>query len=126
MYGSTSIGDTFFLNQSSISVPGILGSFIDMHTSPGTSSIRNLNENVSNVLDIGFSGTGANFGSVGDFISGLDHIVLKSSSTGSYTINSGYINGSNGVIPYSTLQTQNGSTLTFYNTTLSCGDVSSV
>lgn len=125
MYGGKFIGDTFFLNTSTASAAGFVGAFVDMHTAQN-SALHSLNTNVSNTIALGFSGTGPNSGTVGDFISGVDKVALKISSTGSFSLNSGTLNGSSGPISYTNLQTSNGSFITFYNTTLIKSDINLV
>lgn len=123
MYGSRAIGDTFFTNNSTVAGVGFTGSFIDLHTGPN-SQLRGLNNNVSGTVAVGFSGSGANFASVGDFVSGTDKVVLNTSAVGSsFTLANGTVAGAGGSIAYTNLVTSNGSTITFYNATLTNTDI---
>lgn len=123
MYGSKTLSDTFYLNESTVKASGFVGAFFDLHTAPA-STLYNLNTNVSNTIAVGFSGTGSNFGSVGDFISGLDKIVLNTASAGStFNLTSGTVLGQNGIVTYTNFVTSNGSVITFYNTIIKDTDV---
>lgn len=126
MYGGTSSGDTFFTNNSTISGVGFTGSFIDLHTAPNA-LFHGLNSNVSNFIGIGFSGNGANYGTISDFISGVDKLVLNTSVTGSsYSLTSGVLVGSNGPVTYTNMQTANGSFITVYNSVIKSSDITKV
>lgn len=122
-YGGISKGDTFYTNNSTVAGTGFTGSFFDLHTGPNA-AFQNLNTTVSNTVAVGFDNPGANYAAVGDFISGLDKIVLNTAVVGSsYTFSNGYVQGSNGAIFYTNLTTSNGSVITVYNTALTDNDI---
>lgn len=123
MYGGKSVGDTFFTNNSTVMGAGYTGSFIDLHTGPN-SQLRGLNSNVPGTVAVGFSGSGANFATVGDFVSGVDKLVLNTAVTGSsFTLTSGTLIGSSGPVAYTNVQTSNGSLITVYNAVVTNNDV---
>lgn len=122
-YGGISQGDTFYTNNSTVTGAGFTGSFFDLHTAPNA-TFQNLNTTVSNTVAVGFSGSGANYASIGDFISGVDKIVLKTAVVGStYTLSTGTLERSSGTISYTNLTTSNGSVITFYNAGPTSSDI---
>lgn len=123
MYGSALIGDTFFTNNSTVLGVGFTGSFINFHTTPNA-QLRGLNSSIPNILAIGFSEKSANYATIGDFISGVDKLVINTAVTGSnYTLTSGNLIGPSGSVLYTNLQTANGSIITIYNAILTNNDV---
>lgn len=122
-YGSQSIGDTFFTaptTQTGTAPALALLDFIDMHTTAQSVTIRNLNTTVSNTIAVGFDGAGANYATVGDFITGVDKVVLNTSVVGgSYTLSTGTLGGT---LSYTNLQV-GGGLVTFYNATLTTNDI---
>lgn len=126
MYGGDFNGDTFYTNTSTVVGTGFTGSFINLHTGPN-SQLRGLNNNVAGTVAVGFSQNGANFATIGDFVSGVDKLVLNTAITGSnYTLTSGTLVGSTGPIAYTNVQTTNGSLITVYNATLTNSDITKV
>lgn len=123
MYGGDSQGDTFYINNSTAQGVGFTGSFIDLHTGPN-SQLRGLNSNVASTVNVGFANAGANYATVGDFVTGLDKLVLNTAITGAnYTLSNGTMGNGTTQIAYSTLQTSNGSLVTFYNATITNNDI---
>lgn len=123
MYGGSTAADTFFTNNSTVQGVGYTGSFIDLHTGPNA-QLRGLNSNVAGTVAVGFSGAGANHATVGDFVSGLDKLVLNTAVTGSsYTLTNGTLTGSAGPVTYTNVQTSNGSLITIYNATVTNSDI---
>jgi hypothetical protein len=112
MFGSRSVGDVFFFSNSTVSGVGFKGSFIAAHTSPN-GTIDNLNNNVSNTFAIG---SGAEFGTVYDFISGVDKVSI-SGAQGSVNIISPTVTGGQYV-----LYTSTGTTIAFL-TKISSSDI---
>ena len=123
MYGSKTLGDTFFTNTSTVMGVGFQGTFIDMHTVPNT-TVPGLN-NVSNTLVVGLGDTGklAEYASLGDFVSGTDKIILDTLNVGAnYTLTYGAV----GATQVTTLTTTNGSTITLWNSHVVAGDITTV
>jgi hypothetical protein len=121
IYASQTLGDTINTTSSTIDGGGFKGTFVQLHTGPN-SLFRSLNTTVaSTVFGGGGAGnSGAQFATMGDFISGLDKLVLVSSVVGSIY---GMVTGSIGSTVYTNVGTQNGSTFTFYNTILTANDI---
>lgn len=123
MYGGDTVGDTFFTNNSTVVGVGYTGSFINLHTGPN-SQLRGLNSNVPGTVAVGFSGAGANYTTIGDFISGVDKLVLNVAVTGSnYTLTNGTMTGGGTPLIYTNVQTSNGSLITIYNATVVASDI---
>ncbi len=83
MFGSASEGDTFYFGTSSAQGVGFKGTFIAAHTAPNSGTVLDtLNNNVSNTFVLG---AGHEFGTVYDFISGVDKVSI-SAAQGSFQI----------------------------------------
>jgi Ca2+-binding RTX toxin-like protein len=74
MFGSQSVGDVFFFSTSTAWAPSnaFKGAFVAAHTAPN-SALDSLNNNVSNTFAVS---SGAEFGTVYDFISGVDKVAV--------------------------------------------------
>ena len=126
IYASKTQGDVILTTNSTVQGIGYVGEFIDLHTGPN-SLLRSLNANVPSTIYGGAAGsagaTGANFASVGDFISGVDKLLL-STVLGASTLVTGTLAGAGGQpLAYSQVTTTNGSNFIFYNTILTAGDI---
>lgn len=124
MYASQTLGDTVLTTSSTIDGGGFVGEFVNLHTGPN-SLFRSLNNTVSSTVlgGGGVGNTGLQHATFGDFISGLDKVLLVSSVVGNYY---GMVTGSYGPGAgqvYTNVQTANGSVFTFYNTTLTASDI---
>ncbi len=105
MFGSKSEGDTFFFGNSSAAGVGFQGTFIAAHTAPNSGSVvDNLNTDVSNTFVIG---SGTEYGTVYDFISGVDKVSI-SAAQGGFAI----IAPTGAGVPYQ-LETSTGTTISF-------------
>lgn len=124
IYASQTQGDTILTTNSTYDSGSFIGEFVQLHTGPN-SLFRSLNNTVSSTV-IGGGGagnTGVQHATFGDFISGLDKLLLVSSVVGNYY---GMVSGSYGPGAgqvYTNVQTANGSVFTFYNTTLTANDI---
>jgi hypothetical protein len=105
MFGSKSQGDTFFFGTSTVSGTGFEGTFVAAHTAPNSAQYS-LNTTVSNTFAI--SG-GAEFGTVYDFISGVDKISISAAQGGTATL---YVPASG--TGQSLLTTSTGTTIAFF------------
>ncbi len=125
IYASQTQGDTIFTTSSIYNAGPFVGEFIQLHTGPN-SLFRSLNNSVSSTIVGGGGGQAANsvqHATMGDFISGLDKLVLVSSVVGAYY---GLATGSYGPGAgqvYTNVQTANGSLFTFYNSTVTTNDI---
>lgn len=125
IYASQTQGDTIFTTASTYDTGSFVGEFIQLHTGPN-SLFRSLNNSVSSSIVGGGGSQAANTiqkATMGDFISGLDKLVLVSSVVGAYY---GLATGSYGPGAgqvYTNVQTANGSLFTFYNSTLTTNDI---
>jgi len=127
MFGSAATGDTFFTSTSTVQGVGFEGTFIDMHTAPNT-SLPGLNH-ASNEIVVGLGDTAklANFASVGDFVSGLDKIVLVTANIGAnYNLSYATVSTGTGTEAMTTLTTTNGSTILLYNAHVVASDITKV
>ena len=124
IYASKTQGDVVLTTNSTVQGIGYVGEFIDLHTGPN-SLLRSLNSSVSSTI-IGGGGTtsGAQFASVGDFISGIDKLLLVTSVVGAATLTTGTVAGAGSQpLAYSQVTTTNGSNFIFYNATLTSADI---
>ncbi len=127
IYASQTIGDTIYTTNSTFAGVGFVGEFIQLHTGPN-SLLRSLNASVSSTI-IGGGGvgnSGAQFATMGDFISGVDKLLLVTSVVGTASLTTGSIATGNGPLLYSNVTTSNGSLFTFYNTTLTQNDIKTI
>jgi hypothetical protein len=124
IYASQTQGDTINTTSSTYDSGSFVGEFVQLHTGPN-SLFRSLNNTVaSTVMGGGGAGnTGVQHATFGDFISGLDKLLLVSSVVGNYygVATGSYGPGAGQV--YTNVQTQNGSVFTFYNATLTANDI---
>lgn len=124
IYASQTQGDTINTTASVADAGSFVGEFIQLHTGPN-SLFRSLNSNVASTI-VGGGGQTTNAiqkATMGDFVSGLDKLVLVSSVVGAYY---GLATGSYGAGAgqvYTNVQTQNGSVFTFFNSTLTTNDI---
>lgn len=71
-----------------------------------------------------FGNGGVNYASVGDFVAGLDKLVLNAAAVGgNYSLTNGTLGSGTSQMAYSTVQTSNGSLITFDNATLTTSDI---
>lgn len=126
IYASKSIGDVIYTTNSTVAGAGYVGEFIDLHTGPN-SLLRSLNSNVASTIVAGApsAGSGIEQATIGDFITGLDKLVLVSSVVGSIaSISNTVLVGAGGApVTQSIVHTTNGSTFTFYNASVTSGDI---
>jgi hypothetical protein len=124
IYASQTVGDTINTTSSTFDTGPFVGEFIQLHTGPN-SLFRSLNNSVSSTIvgGGGVGNTGIQHATMGDFISGLDKLLLVSSVVGNYygLATGSYGSGAGQV--YTNVQTQNGSVFTFFNTTLTTNDI---
>lgn len=124
IYASQTQGDTIFTTSSIYDTGSFVGEFVQLHTGPN-SLFRSLNNSVSSTI-VGGGGQTTNAvqkATMGDFISGLDKLVLVSSVVGAYYgIATGSYGPGAGQV-YTNVQTANGSLFTFYNSTLTTNDI---
>ena len=124
IYASQTQGDTIYTTNSTYDAGPFVGEFVQLHTGPN-SLFRSLNNTVASTVmgGGGVGNTGVQHATFGDFISGLDKLLLVSSVVGNYY---GMATGSYGPGAgqvYTNVQTANGSVFTFYNTTLTASDI---
>lgn len=126
MYGSKAQGDDFFFSSSTVqgSTGGVSfeGVLMYLHHAPDGTT---LNSNVSNWVYVGHNAPGAgqysaNFGTVADFISGVDHLQIAGAAAagagqGAYSLTYGGAN--------TTLDTGAGSHIVFLNAHLTNSDI---
>jgi hypothetical protein len=126
IYASKTVGDVVYATNSTVAGVGYTGEFIDLHTGPN-SLLRSLNASVASTIVGGgaSAGSGIEQATIGDFITGLDKLVLISSVVGGVSsISSAIVTNSGGqAISQSIVHTTNGSSFTFYNALVSTSDI---
>lgn len=125
IFASQTMGDTINTTGSTYDTGPFVGEFIELHTGPN-SLLRSLNTSVASTIVGGGGGQAANTvqkATMGDFISGLDKLILVSSVVGTYYGMASGSYGPNAGQVYTNVQTVNGSVFTFYNTILTTNDI---
>ena len=122
--GGLALGDTFYASTSTSTgtVSGALyhgysfeGSFVDLHTNAAGANIGATGN--SSVVGSGIGA--AQFMTVGDFVSGVDQLVLTLSSGETYSIQSSTAGG----VASSVVTVSNGTQFTFLGTTINTHDI---